>query len=99
MNAKKALGLIVVVAAVGSACGVVNSVRRGDPDLRLPGRVEIQGVRLSSKIGGRVKRLHVDEGQLVEAGVPVVEFDASELEARRDQLSAQIRGVEAQLEK
>lgn len=69
------------------------------PTLYLPGTVEIQEVRLGSRIGGRVSKVSVSEGQLVEPNQPLIYFEAPELEAQRDQTVARLRAAEAQLEK
>src|SRR5262249_11413519 len=67
--------------------------------LTLPGIVEIQEVRLASKVGGRVARVVVTEGDLVEAGQPLVYFDVPELEAQRYQLEAKVQSVSAELDR
>jgi multidrug resistance efflux pump len=67
--------------------------------LRLPGVVEIQEVRLGSKIGGRVAEVLVAEGDLVKAGQVLVRLETPELEAQREQLSARVLEVESALEK
>ncbi len=53
--------------------------------LRLPGVVEIQEVRLGSKIGGRVIDVFTAEGAMLSPGEPLIRLDAPELEAQRDQ--------------
>jgi multidrug resistance efflux pump len=65
----------------------------------LPGVVEIQEVRLGSKVGGRVREVRVLEGDVVKAGEPLVVLDVSELEAQRAQWKARLRADEAALEK
>ena len=59
------LGLVLVVA--GTA---------GGNDIALPGVVEVQEVRLGSKVGGRVREVLVSEGSLVEPGTSLVTFEA-----------------------
>jgi multidrug resistance efflux pump len=54
----------------------------------LPGIVETQEVRLSSKVGGRVERVLVREGERVASGQSLVELDCEELQAKRSQLIA-----------
>ncbi|HVJ83943.1 MAG TPA: efflux RND transporter periplasmic adaptor subunit [Planctomycetia bacterium] len=61
----------------------------------LPATVEIQEVRLGSKIGGRVAETLVAEGQVVEAQTELVRFEAPELEAQRAQIEARLRAAEA----
>src|SRR5438477_460041 len=67
------------------------------PILTLPGTAELQEVRLGSKVGGRVKAVHVAESQVVSPGQPLVTFDLLELEAKRDQATAQLQAAEAAL--
>jgi multidrug resistance efflux pump len=67
--------------------------------LALPGVVEVQEVRLGSKVGGRVAEVAIAEGDGVEAGQVLVRFEAPELEAQRQQLQAQLRAATAELEK
>jgi multidrug resistance efflux pump len=61
--------------------------------------VEIQEIRLGSKIGGRVVQVAVAEGDLLEPGQVLVRFDVSELEAQRQQFQARQRSAEADLKK
>ncbi|HXG10788.1 MAG TPA: efflux RND transporter periplasmic adaptor subunit [Gemmataceae bacterium] len=93
-----AAGVILVVAA-GAGLGCYWYFGRPAPVLHLPGTVEIQEVRLSSKVGGRVAKVAVAEGELVEPGQPLVYFEAPELEAQREQFAARLKAAEAVLEK
>lgn len=81
----KRVALAVLVLAVGGTAACYWRGNNGPEVLRLPGTVEVQEVRLGSRLGGRVGAIHVREGQLVEAGTVLVTFDAPELVARRDQ--------------
>ena len=64
--------------------------------LRLPGIVEIQEVRLGSKVGGRVAKVLVNEGAVVSPGQPLVLFEAPELENQKKQLQARFDSAEAE---
>src|SRR5262249_41447839 len=66
----------------------------GSSTLQLPGIVEVQGVRLGSKIGGRIKAIKVQEGDIVEAGQELVVFDMPELEAQLAQWEARLAAME-----
>ena len=66
--------------------------------LILPGIVETQEVRLSSKVGGRVDKVLVNEGDIAEAGQQLVVLDAAELNAKREQLIAQQDLFQAKLD-
>mgnify|MGYP000636892392 CR=1 FL=1 len=67
--------------------------------LKLPGTVEIQEVRLASKIGGRVQAVHVREGQVCDAGTVLVEFEIPQLLAQRRQWESRLAAAEARWEK
>src|SRR5215211_2641430 len=86
--------LAVSAAAVGGAWWAYSTWTAPRPALVLPGAVEVQEVRLGSKVGGRVAGVLVVEGDHVAAGQPLVRFEAPELEAQRDQLEAKLRQVE-----
>jgi multidrug resistance efflux pump len=63
------------------------------------GVVEIQEVRLGSKVGGRVAEVLVQEGQRVEAKQELIRFDVPELQAQRDQAAAKVEAAQAALDK
>jgi membrane fusion protein YbhG len=67
--------------------------------LRFPGTVEIQEVRMGSKVGGRVKEVRCSEGDEVLPGQVLVVFDVPELEAQRAQLEAKVEAARAELDK
>src|SRR6266446_3751841 len=88
------LGLLVVAAVAGAA---IWWIFRPSGEMVLSGVVEIQEVRLSSKVGGRVARLAVQEGDLVPAGTSIVYLDLPELEAKRAQAQAEVEQAQAVL--
>ena len=63
--------------------------------LRLPGIVEVQEVRLGSKVGGRVEAVLVQEGEVIYKNQPLITFEAPELRNQRDQLAARLQQAEA----
>src|SRR5207248_2176186 len=84
--------LLVGLALVGAIAAAVWLWPHGRGQvLRLPGTVEIQEVRLGSKVGGRVAEVFVREGDVVSAGKVLVRFDTPELLAQRD--AARQRGT------
>jgi multidrug resistance efflux pump len=91
--------VMVLVAGAGTAAWYYWPWRGNNGVLRLPGVVEIQEVRLGSKVGGRVAEVQVQEGQIVEAGTPLVVFDAPELRAQIQQQEARVAQAEADAEK
>ncbi len=61
------------------------------------GTIQAKEIPVGSKVGGRLLKVMVQEGQMVAAGQALVEFDVPELDARRKQLCAQIAQDEAHL--
>jgi HlyD family secretion protein len=64
--------------------------------LVLPGIVEIQEVRLASKVGGRIERILVREGERVQPGQKAIVFEAPELLNEKEQLKAKLEAAEAE---
>lgn len=63
------------------------------------GVIETDEIRLGSRVGGRVKRVLVTEGQPVSAGSPLIEFEAYDLEEREQKAVEELAEREAMLEK
>ena len=99
MSRKRVLTVLVILAIVVAGLGFYWPFSRSEHVQRLPGVVEVQEVRLSSKIGGRVARVACNEGDLVNPGQALVFLDAPELQAQRDQMQARLQAAEADLEK
>jgi HlyD family secretion protein len=58
------------------------------------GTIETDEVHVASRYGGRVEKLHVDEGDVLKAGQPIVELEAGELRARRQYTAALLEQME-----
>src|SRR5262245_2839567 len=99
MSWKPLLAGVLVLATAAVIFGLVLHYRQQPKKLRLPGTVEIQEVRLSSRVGGRVAKVLVSESQLVEPGQVIVELEMPELDAQRGQLVAQKEAAAAVLSK
>ena len=67
--------------------------------LRLPGVVEVQEVRLGSKVGGRVEAVLIQEGDVIYKNQPLVTFEAPELKNQRLQMKARLDAAIAELER
>ncbi len=63
------------------------------------GIVEADEIRLGSRIGGRINRVLVDEGDHVEAGQPLIEFEPYDLIQREQQAVAELAVREANFSK
>ncbi|HEX4591841.1 MAG TPA: efflux RND transporter periplasmic adaptor subunit [Gemmataceae bacterium] len=92
-----ALLIVGVLAVAGGAAWFFGPFRSHRGTLVLAGTVEIQEIRLGSKIGGRVKSVSVREGERVYAGQELVRFETPELDTQRDQLKAKLQAAEADL--
>lgn len=90
---------VLLLGAVGAAGAAWYWPRGGAKTLRLPGTVEVQEVRLGSKVGGRVVWVAVKESDTVEPGAVLVTLDTAELTARRDKARSKAAIARANLEK
>lgn len=96
---KKALvlvGLVVLVLAAGA--GFFWPFGRGN-GLKLSGIVEIQEVRLGSKVGGRIALLKTREGDRVRPGQELVVIEVPELENTKQQIQARLDAAEAEYQR
>jgi len=64
---------------------------------RVSGFLEADEIRVGSRVGGRVAKVHVDEGSRVEAGMVLVELEPYDMLERRAQLAANVQALEARL--
>ena len=92
---KTTLAVIVVLLIAAGGVAYWWFLQQSGDNLVLPGTVEVQEVRLSSKIAGRVKKVFVDDGATVKEGDPLVELDIPELRAQRMQIAAQLDAAKA----
>jgi multidrug resistance efflux pump len=99
MRWKVVLAAVALLAAVAAGLGFFWPFGRKADVLHLYGSVEIQEVRLGSKIGGRVAEVRINEGDKVEPGQVLLVLEVPELEAQRDQIEAKLQEAQAQLEK
>jgi HlyD family secretion protein len=54
------------------------------------GTIETDEARVASRYGGRIEKIFANEGDTLKAGQIIVQLDAAELTARREQLAAQL---------
>ena len=69
--------------------------QRNPAATRPSGTVEVDVAHVASRYGGRVQRVLAQEGDALTTGQPIVQLDAAELRARRDQLAAALAELEA----
>jgi HlyD family secretion protein len=83
-----------VAAALAIALGGLACQPKANPQ-SVSGTIETDEARVASRYGGRVEKLFAQEGDTLKAGQVIVELDAAELRARRDQAAAQLAELEA----
>jgi multidrug resistance efflux pump len=93
------LATAALLAACAAALGFFWPFGNHQEVLRLPGIVEIQEVRLGSKVAGRVLKILTKEGKTVEPGDALVIFDVPEVEAQLKQAEAKLAAAAADWEK
>ena len=71
------------------------SCERNSKPQSVSGTIETDEVRVASRYGGRVEKTLAEEGAALKAGQVIVELEAAELRARRDQAAAQLAELEA----
>jgi multidrug resistance efflux pump len=87
MNRKRLL-IILMVAAIGAVAAYSMGWFHRDTGLQGSGTVEARNIRVGSKIGGRIDKVLVREGDSVEPGQVLVTFDDKELQATLEQMRA-----------
>jgi len=90
--------LPIIVIAAGLIVLLVVNQQRDEPFV-VSGTIEADDVRVGSRIGGRVAVVHVDEGQHVTAGQPLVELQPFDLGERKAQAEQTLAAADAQLRK
>ncbi|HTT33531.1 MAG TPA: efflux RND transporter periplasmic adaptor subunit [Methylomirabilota bacterium] len=93
MNRKHIL-LLLAVAAVLAATAVYAGWFHRDTALQGSGTVEARNIRVGSKIGGRIDKVLVREGDAVQPGQILITFDDKELQAALEQSRANMEKAE-----
>jgi len=87
MKPKKVIIAILLIAAT-AVTGVYAGWFSHDTDLQGSGTVEARNIRVGSKIGGRIDKVLVREGDWVQPGQVLIAFDDKELQASLEQSRA-----------
>jgi HlyD family secretion protein len=93
---KKILGAVVLAAALGLLLFYSQWHRR--PQV-ISGFIEADEIRLGSRVGGRVQKIWIEEGQAVKAGQPLVDLAPFDLLEQKSQAAALADAREADLAK
>jgi HlyD family secretion protein len=88
MSRKRILVVALVVAAVLAGTAYSAGWFRRDTSLQGSGTVEARNIRVGSKVGGRIDKVLVREGDTVQAGQILITFDDKELQAALEQSQA-----------
>ena len=98
MNRKRALVAILAVVLIAVALwALFFRADSSDSELQASGTVEATAADLGFSTGGRVESIEVTEGSAVAAGQELARVDRAELDARREQATAQLSAARAQL--
>lgn len=92
----KFLGILILAAALMAAAYYLPNYSFSR-NLTISGVVEIQEVRLGSKIGGRVAEVLIREGEIAKPGQLLVVFESPELQAQVQQQQSRVSWAEANL--
>lgn len=92
--------LVVIVAIVVVVLWRVLGSASSEPstDIFSSGFIEARDVAISLEIGGRIVEITADEGDRIEAGVPLVKLDDSLLKAQQQQAEVNVKLAQAYLE-
>ncbi len=90
------LGLLLAVGILVVACRAQEG-RRAEAALMASGVLHAREIRVASELGGRVAAVHVDEGEIVAAGEPLVQLDTRRLDAEIEAAEATVALAEAGL--
>jgi len=85
---RKGVVIVLMVAAVLAAMAFSAGWFRRDSSLQGSGTVEARDIRVGSKVGGRIDKVLVREGDTVQPGQVLIAFDDQELQASLAQSQA-----------
>jgi HlyD family secretion protein len=97
MNKKVLISLVFLLIVVTTAFFVIRRTPRSSNELKVSGTIEVTSVELSFKVGGRLSRRLVDEGQMVTAGQLLARLEDDELKEERSARSAEQRAAKSML--
>ena len=92
---KMTVAIVAVLAVIVSVVAFAK-LWPGSRQLQLSGEVEAREIKTASRFGGRVIKVMVKEGDKIEKGQLLVEFDDTELEAQIAEAKAALSQAESQ---
>ena len=93
---KRLIGILIAAAVLTAL--LLYSQYRPEP-LKVSGFIEADEIRLGSRVGGRVERVLVEEGDDVEAGTILLRLQPFDLREQRAQAEAEYAAAQARYEK
>lgn len=90
--------LLLTTLAIIAVAALALSQRRGGPPT-VSGIIEAHDIRLGSRVGGRVKEVRVEEGQVVAPGEVLVVLEPYDLFEHRAAAQAELAAAQARLER
>ncbi|HEX2644075.1 MAG TPA: HlyD family efflux transporter periplasmic adaptor subunit [Thermoanaerobaculia bacterium] len=96
---RKIIPILLVLAVAGAAVWWFLLRPKKEEETILAGSIEARTVEVGSLVGGRVATVHVDEGDRVEAGQPLVTFETDLQDLQIAEQSARIAEARANLER
>jgi len=88
----------ILIGASVVAALLLASKLRSEP-MKVSGFIEAHEIRLGSRVGGRVSKVHVEEGDAVTTGQVLVELEPFDLQAREAEAQANLAACQAEFEK
>lgn len=88
--------ILMLVLLVAAAIYYFATTERSG-NLLLVGTVDANEVIVSAKIQGRIEKLYVDEGSVVQAGDPIAELDTAELAAQKQAAEANLEALRSRV--
>lgn len=92
------LAVPILLGAVLLVGLLIFSQSRQEPS-KVSGFIEADEIRVGSRVGGRVQKVDVEEGDSVDAGKLLVELEPFNLKEKQAEAKAQLAAREAELEK
>jgi multidrug resistance efflux pump len=89
--------ILLAVAAVALLLGLLAYSQLRRPALKVSGFIEADEIRMGSRVGGRVAKVSVEEGQRVAAGELLISLEPFDLDARLAQAEGELHAQEAEL--
>ncbi len=93
MNHRRSIFIVLIVLVVLGLSIWLLSLRLTGPQF-VSGTIEMDEVHVASRYGGRVLKIHAQEGEMLQAGQLILELNAAELQARRDYATAVLQEME-----